>query len=152
MTFLQQVWHDVRFALRMLRRAPGFAVTTIVTLAIGIGLTSTVFSVFNAVLLKPLSYPNPERLVWMATRDLESPFPLEAVTSPDFLDWNEHASSFEHIFAYGLGDEPFSVDGHATRERIAMVSDGFWPITGVRLAHGRLRERTTQGARVVRIF
>jgi putative ABC transport system permease protein len=149
MIWLQQVWHDLRFALRMLRRAPSFAVTTILTLAIGIGLTSTVFSVFNAVLLKPLSYPNPERLVWIATRDPDGPFPLEAVVSPDFLDWQEHAQSFEHIVSYAPGDEPFSLDGHATRERIAGVSDGFWPISGVRLAHGRLPAANEPGTLLV---
>ena len=126
MNWLHQLAQDTRFALRMLRRAPGFTATIILTLALGIGMTSAVFSVFNAVLLRPLSYPNPERLLWISTHDPKAPFPMETVLAPDFLTWKTQAASFEHIVAYDLADEPVVIDGNATRKRVAMVSEGFW--------------------------
>lgn len=63
---------DTRDVLRRLRRSPGFAIAIATTLALGIGLTTAVYSVVDAVLLRPLSYPHPERLVWLTTRDARS--------------------------------------------------------------------------------
>jgi putative ABC transport system permease protein len=134
---LQQLAQDIRFAFRMLRKAPAFTATTIATLALGIGLTTTVFGVFNAVLLRPLSYPNPERMIWVAMRDPNAPFPMEVVLAPDYLRWKEDATSFEHLVAYDLSDDTMIVGGEATRERVASVSDGFFDMSGVRLVHGR---------------
>ena len=149
MNWLHQLAQDTRFALRMLRRAPGFTATIILTLGLGIGMTSAVFSVFNAVLLRPLSYPNPERLLWISTHDPKAPFPMETVLAPDFLTWKTQAASFEHIVAYDLADEPFVIDGNATRERVAMVSEGFWELSGARLPHGRFPAASEPGALLV---
>jgi putative ABC transport system permease protein len=149
MTWRHQLAQDVRFAFRMLRRAPGFTATVIVTLALGIGMTSAVFGVFNAVLLKPLAYPNPERLMWISTHDPSAPFPMETVLAPDFLAWKGQAGSFEHIVAYDLSDDPVIIDGDATRERIAHVSEGFWELSGVRLAHGRFPAKDERGTLLV---
>src|SRR5690349_7685678 len=109
MTFLHQFGQDAGFALRTLRRIPGFTAVVVLTLALGIGMTSTVFSVFDAVLLRPLSYPNPERLVSVAMSDPQAPFPTEIVLGPDFVDWKEQAASFEHLVAYDLSDDPVIV-------------------------------------------
>ena len=138
MIWLQQLAQDAGFALRVLRRMPAFTATIILTLALGIGMTSAVFSVFNAVLLRPLSYLDPERLVSLSMSEVDSPFPMEVVGAHDFLDWKEQSASFEHIVAYDLSDDPVIADGQATQERIAMVSDGFWELTGVRPAQGRV--------------
>jgi putative ABC transport system permease protein len=136
--WLDSLGQDVRYGLRQVRRSPGFSAIAIATLALGLGLTTAIFGVFNAVLLRPLSYPNPERLMWIATRDARAPFPMETVLAPDFLAWKAQATSFEHVVAYDLSDEPIIVDGDATRERVASVSTGFWELAGVRLTHGRL--------------
>ena len=140
MNWLRQSGEDARLALRMLQRAPGFTLTIILTLALGIGMTSAVFSVFNAVLLRPLAYPDPERLMWVSTYDPDAPFPMETVLGPDFLAWKDQASSFEHLVAYDLSDAALIIDANATQERVARVSEGFWELTGPALALGRVPE------------
>jgi putative ABC transport system permease protein len=140
MPWLHQLGQDARFATRMLRRAPGFTLTIILTLALGIGMTSAVFSVFNAVLLRPLAYPDPERLMWVSTYDPAAPFPMETVLGPDFLAWKNQASSFEHLVAYDLSDAALIIDADATQERVARVSEGFWELTGAALVLGRVPE------------
>lgn len=121
----------------------------IVTLALGIGLTAVVVSVVNAVLLRPLAGPDPDRLVWVATRDDQSPFPMAMVLGPDFVDWKEHARSFDQMVAYGIGDETIAASGAAIRARIARVTDDFWSLSGARLEHGHLPSATDGPAVVV---
>src|SRR4029078_13581410 len=82
--WFEQFLQDARYGLRMLRRNPGFAVVAIVTLALGIGSTTSVVSVFNAVLLRPLAYPHPDRLVWVSIYGGDMPSGAEVVTSFDF--------------------------------------------------------------------
>ena len=137
MISLQELAQDARFALRTLRRIPAFTATVVLTLALGIGLTSAVFSVFHAVLLKPLAYPHPERLLWLSMSNPQRPSPMEVVLAPDFVNWKAQATSFEELVAYDLSDDPVIVGDAATQERIAWVSEGFWALSGVLLAHGR---------------
>src|SRR5437763_4040018 len=95
------VWHavwvdhllqDARYAVRVLRRNPGFAAVAILTLAIGIGMNTAVFTVVNTVLLHPLPYPDADRLVWLAEYSKQSQF--EAVRAPDYFEWKARAHSF----------------------------------------------------------
>jgi len=102
MIWLHHLAQDAGFALRTLRRIPGFTGTVVLTLALGIGMTSAVFSVFNAVLLRPLAYPNPERLLWLSMYDPQGPSPMEIVLGPDFVDWKAQATLFEEVVAYNL--------------------------------------------------
>lgn len=139
--WLQQLLQDARYGVRMLRRNPGFTAIVILTLALGIGMNSAVFSVFNAVLLRPLAYPNPERLVWLSTYDDRSPFPMDTVLAPDFVDWRDQAASFEHVVAYGQSDETFVTGDIAIQARIAMVSEGFWELSAARPVLGHLPAR-----------
>ena len=133
--------------------APSNTLTTtaaIVTLAIGLGLTAVVFSLMNAVLLRPLAAPDPDRLVWVATRDDRSPFPMAMVVGPDFADWKAQARSFDRMVAYTIGDETVATSGTAAlRARIAHVTDDFWSLSGARLEHGRLATATEGLALVV---
>ena len=134
-TRLEQILQDVRYALRTLRKNPGFAAVATVTLALGIGMNTAVFSVVNAVLLKPLPYPNADRLVWLA--DYNESFKMEAVAGPDFLDWKQQAQSFEKMAGYGYFNSTISINGNADQAMRAFVSDDFWAIAGVQPSPGR---------------
>jgi hypothetical protein len=93
--WVEHLLQDGRYALRMLRRSPTFGVIAILTLALGIGMAVAVFGVFNAVLLRPLGYPHAERLLWVSTYGADMPPGAELVTSPDLLEWQERATSFD---------------------------------------------------------
>ena len=149
MTWLSDAAQDARHGARMLRRTPLTTAAAIVTLALGLGLTAVVFSLVNAILLRPLAAPDPDRLVWLATRDDQSPFPMAIVVGPDFVDWKAHARSFDRMVAYTIGDETIAASGTAARARVARVTDDFWSLSGARLAHGRLATATEGPALVV---
>jgi hypothetical protein len=88
----------MRFAIRQLRKSPGFAVTTILTLALGIGASTAIFSLVNAVLLRPLPFPEQERLVALQVADLEPGVPTNTqirLSYPDFFDWRAQSSPGE---------------------------------------------------------
>ena len=87
---------DIRCGLRQMRRAPVFTATVLVTLAAGIGLNTAVFSVIDAVLVRSLSYPDPERVLWVTTVDRDQ----EMVNAVDFLAWKEQATSFDGLVAF----------------------------------------------------
>src|SRR5437588_6685702 len=89
--WFDQLVQDARYGLRMLRRTPAFSAVVMLTLALGIGLTTAVFSVVNAVLVRPLSYPSPDRLVWIATSEERGN--EELVMSLDLIAWNDQAQS-----------------------------------------------------------
>src|SRR2546423_13091464 len=94
---MQGLWQDLKHATRMLRKKPGFTLIAVVTLALGIGANAAIFSVVNAVLLRPLPYPNAERLVAVSENSLEAPD--ISVAYPDYLDWQAQQSVFEEMSA-----------------------------------------------------
>ena len=100
--WVERLLQDTRYALRGLRRNPVFAVIVILTLALGIGLNTAVFSVVNAVLIEPLHYPQPERLLWLT--EYNKAFKAELVGGADFLDWRAQAQSFDKMCAYEYGN------------------------------------------------
>src|SRR6516162_2082944 len=90
---------DLRYAIRMLARRPGFTVIAVLTFALGIGANAAIFSVVNAVLLRPLPYPQPGRLVTLwETLSAEG---RTRVTPANFLDWHERTRAFQDIAAFG---------------------------------------------------
>ncbi len=131
-----QLIQDVRYAVRSLRGSPTFSVAVILTLAVAIGMNTAIFSVFNAVVLRPIGYPNADRLVWLSTTlSAEEP---GFVTSRDFADWREQARSFDGMVAYGNADYTLVSPQGAARVRAAMVTADFWNVSGARTASGRL--------------
>ncbi|MGB7186713.1 MAG: ABC transporter permease, partial [Candidatus Acidiferrales bacterium] len=123
-TFLQ----DVRYALRMLAKSPGFMAIAVLTLALGIGANTALFSVVNGVLLNPLPYPQPQQLVALYSRT--TTFSESSISYPNFLDWQRDNRSFAALAAY-RGDE-FNMTGSGEPERLRteMVSADFFQILG----------------------
>jgi predicted permease len=131
-SFLQ----DLRYSVRQMRKSPGFAVIAILTLALGIGANTAIFSVVNGVLLNPLSYPQPERLVVLFH---EKPnFPKGSISYPNFLDWQRENQAFDRMAAY-RDSGSFALTGTAEPEAVTgeMVSAGFFEILGTKLVAGR---------------
>lgn len=147
---LDTLSRDFKFALRTLRKSPGFALTTVVTLALGIGATTTIFSVVDHVLLEPLSYPNSDRLVLLTQRGSEGNQRL--VSYPTLADWAASSSGFEGMsYVRGTGVTIGAVAGphHAL---VAFVSPGFFNLIGSRPELGRTfapEEERPSGASVV---
>jgi putative ABC transport system permease protein len=125
---------DVRYGFRQMRRAPVFTAAVLVTLAAGIGLNTAVFSVIDAVLVRSLSYPDPERMLWITTVERHE----EMVTSTDFLAWKEQASSFEGLVAFDFSNYAIASADNVVEARIAWVSDDFWSVSGAQPSLGRL--------------
>jgi predicted permease len=126
---------DVRYALRMLAKSPGFTVIAVLTLALGIGANTALFSVVNGVLLNPLPYPHPERLVALAERF--PPFPEASIAYPNFLDWARMNRTFELLAAYRHSN--FNLTGRGDTQRLSAqeVSASFFRSLGVRPVLGR---------------
>ncbi|MGH9684607.1 MAG: ADOP family duplicated permease [Candidatus Acidiferrales bacterium] len=131
--WLETLWADARYSLRMLRRSPGFTIIAVLTLALGIGANTAVFSVVDAVLLKPLPYRDPGRLVvvWESKQN-----PHNAVSPPDFLDWRARNSVFEDM-AY-LADQHVNLTVNGLPEQVDLqkVAANFFDVLGVPPALG----------------
>jgi predicted permease len=136
--WIEQLLQDTRYGARMLRRNPGFTAVVILTLALGIGMNTAVFSVFNAVLLRPLVYPDQDRLLYLSMKGRRIAFGMEVVARTDFVDWREQATSFERMVATEHGYATISNSDDGTRARLVAVSDDFWGLSGARAALGRL--------------
>ncbi|HEV8146389.1 MAG TPA: ABC transporter permease [Bryobacteraceae bacterium] len=132
-SFLQ----DLRFALRSLRKSPGFTAIAALTLALGIGANAALFTVVNAVLLRPLPYRDPARIVniWNDYGDQGQSLP--AVSPPDFLDYRERARLFEGFAAAQGFTTSLTGDGEPEQVRAAAVTANFFPLLGVPVERGR---------------
>jgi len=94
---MQELFHDFRFALRMLRKNPGFTVIAVLTLALGIGANSAIFSIANAVIIQPLPFRDPDHLVTVLETKASQNLDWLYVTGNNFVQWQERSESFEHL-------------------------------------------------------
>jgi len=135
-SFLETLTYDVRHGIRVLRKSPGFAAVAVLTLALGIGANAAIFSVVQGVLLAPLPYREPDRLVtvWLNNFRLKSPTDL---SYRDFLDWERAAPPFEKMSAYAWRSFDLSSPGNPEHLEGREISSNFLSTLGVGLALGR---------------
>lgn len=136
--FLETVLQDIRFALRMLRKSPGFAIVAVLTLALGIGANTAIFSFIDAWVIQPLPYPRPERLIVLQSHNLKKGWTSDSVTSTaDFLDFQKATTSFSQIAAWASWDFNLTGNGPPALVEGARVSGNFFDTLGVRAMLGR---------------
>jgi predicted permease len=148
---MDQLLQDFRYAIRGLLRQPAFALTAILTLALGIGATTAIFSVVNAVVLRPLPYPEPDRIVGIMTRWTATGARGATVSAPDFEDWKGQSQSFAAMAYYVGGETSVTVSGIADYAAVYRVTPGFFDVLRVSASVGRLptREEQAQGGPLV---
>jgi predicted permease len=129
---------DIRYGVRNLGRTPGFTAVAVLTLALGIGANTAIFSVVENVLLKPLPYPDPENLVeiW---NTYPPQIPTAGISPGDYADWNERATSFSEMGAYGNTTKGFNLtgDGEPQRVLVGYASSDLLPMLGAPVVAGR---------------
>jgi putative ABC transport system permease protein len=135
MSVMEHLWQDLRYALRTFAKQPTFALTAILTLALGIGANAAIFGVVNSVLLRPLPFPEPDELavLWGHYPD----FGRTSTSAPDFRDWREGIAAFEHLSAFTQGSINLAGGGEPEQVRGARVTANFFQTLGVAPALGR---------------
>ena len=146
---METVFQDLRHEFRAFRRSPGFTTTAIVALALGIGASTAIFSVLNAVLLRPLPFPEPERVVIFRTTGDYAGSPASPAK---FNFWREQMQSFQHVSAFRFGVSILGDGPNSERVPSTQVSTDFFRLFGVLLMQGRTfsaQEDIPGGGRVV---
>ena len=131
------LWQDVRFAIRMLARSPGFTVVALLTLALGIGCNTAMFSVAHAVLWRSLPYSHPERLVTITEIDKRNPENQWGATYPNFVDWRARAHTLDNFTAILFNEQILRTGGEPVRVSGAAVGHEFFAALGVEAMAGR---------------
>src|SRR5579862_267443 len=126
--------HDLRYGVRMLARSPGFTAVAVLTLALGIGANTSIFTVVNAVLLRPLPFHDPARLVLVAEH---SSFPIISTSYENYLDWRDQSRSFVAMEATRATNMTLTGGGEPERLNARMITAGLIPLLGVQVAVGR---------------
>jgi predicted permease len=132
---LERIWRDVRYGLRMIRRNPGFTAVAILTLALGIGANTAIFSVVNAVLLRPLPYPKPEQIV--SVFDVQPGIGNTPASYPEYADWRDKSQIFQTVAAEA--NSGVTLTGVSTPERLPAirVSASYLDLFGAKMIVGR---------------
>jgi len=137
------ILQDIHHAFRMMRKSPGFTAVAVLTLALGIGANTAIFSIVNGVLLNPLPFPHPQELTVLYEHTTN--FEKFSISYPNFLDWQRTNSTFASMAAYRHEDFNITGSGEPERVRGGMVSAEFFPIFGVKPLLGRLFVRDEDG-------
>jgi putative ABC transport system permease protein len=151
---MDQLLTDVRYALRMWRRSPGFVLVAIVTLALGIGANATIFSVVNATLLRPLAFPDADRLMTVWKGRVQDPTDLNIVSMPNYKEWKSRSTSFASLAIFDSAGRGYNLTGIAEPEQVSgvRVTASFFDVLGVPPLLGRTfrpQEEEPGGDRVV---
>src|SRR5215510_1612351 len=136
---MNTIWQDLRYGARMLIKSPGFALVAIVTLALGIGANTTIFSVINSLLLKPIPFPDAERLALVWESQANDPKDRNIVSAPNYWDWRDQNDVFEQMAILDSAGKGYDLSGGGEPERVSgvRVSAGFFDVLGVQPRLGR---------------
>jgi putative ABC transport system permease protein len=151
----EDIARDLRHAGRLLRRARGFTLTAVAVLAISIGANTAVFSVINSLLLRPLPYPDPDRLVQVVITHDSMKLRYTLNTSiPKFIAWQQSVRTFSHLAAWQAADPGVNLVGNGPPEHLSAlhVSQEYFGVFGARVLHGRVfkwQEDRPRGPHVV---
>jgi hypothetical protein len=134
---VESIWRDIRFAVRSLLKAPGFTVVAILVMAVGIGANTAVFSVINTVLLKPLTYLDPQSLVHLMRTGDQGSDPFANV--PKFNIWRQQTGIFQQVAAYDTGGAGLNLTGNDQPEQVQGVHVGadYYSVLGAPVIAGR---------------
>ena len=137
--WLDELRQDVRYAVRTLRRAPGFTIAAVLTLALGIGANTTMFGIMNATVLQRLPFPEPERLVMLWTVPIADRGNFNIVSMPNYQDWLERSRSFAHIGLMDSAGRGYSLTGQGEGEQVPglRVTASFFSVLGIPPMLGR---------------
>ena len=135
---MESVLQDLRYALRMLARNPGFAAVAIITLALGIGANTAIFSVVNATMLESLPFPNRDRLIMVWEHSYKNGRERNVVNPGNFLRWRERSRAIRNMAMIVKNEINVTGAGEAERVASAIVSPSIFSITGIRPVIGRL--------------
>src|SRR5215471_2326130 len=144
---MTNLWQDVRFGLRMLLKSPGFTAVAILSLALGIGANTAIFSLVDAVLLRPLNFDDPDRLAMIWEDATEIGFPRNTPAPANYADWKAQTQTFEDIAAMSGQGFNLTVEGE-------QVTANLLPMLGIEPLHGRLflEEEDRPGANKVAVL
>src|SRR4051812_32671675 len=132
--------HDLKHALRVLRKAPGFSIAALIVLALGIGANTAIFSIVNGVLLRPLPYEKPEQLVQLWHTPPQKQFPglnRFSLSAANYLDWEQQNDVFEKSTVYAYTDFRLTGSGEPRVVQAARVEPTFFSVFGVKPLLGR---------------
>ncbi len=136
---MQTFWQDLRYGVRMLLKKPGFTLVAIITLALGIGANTTIFSVINSLLLKPIPFPEADRLALVWQSQANDPKDRNIVSAPNFWDWQRQNDVFEKMAILDSAGKGYNLSGGGEPERVSgvRISAGFFDVLGVKPRLGR---------------
>jgi putative ABC transport system permease protein len=148
---METLLNDIRYGIRSLLKRPSFTAVAVVTLALGIGANTAIFSVVNGVLLRPLPFVSPDRLVMLWGVDKQGPSEKVPVSHPNFVDWRSRNQVFEQLAGFASGEMTLTGRGDPLRLRGALVTANLFPLLGVTPQRGRtfLPEEDQPGTHVV---
>ena len=135
---METLIQDIKFGLRMLLKSPSLSIVATIALALGIGANTAIFSVVNAVLLRPLPFPNSESLFELYETDTQRGFKYGSHSYPNFFDLRSQATVFEHVAAYHGSDFVMTGRGEPVRLQGSVVTANLFPLLGVAPLHGRM--------------
>src|SRR6266568_5039766 len=135
---VETTMQDLKYGMRLLKRSPGFAALAVLTIGLGIGANSAIFSVINGVVRKPLAYPNSDRLMYVSSEFSQQHWDKFWVSPPEYLDYKEHTRAFSDLAAYTTGAMNVSEGDSPERVHAAFVTANMFKVLGVRPERGQV--------------